>query len=198
MPMRGAHNHVPTVCEQVQVGLTITVLLHRGLGHVSMPSDLHAVVKCTCNSSGEDILVVAPSFTCKWKLHSTHQWQSTELPWLTTHTDELLLCCGEQFATGRSWPKIYPKLHVHVCGNTQAVICSVHVYAPLHVVWLESGAIADHVVVGGGDCTLTHVLADQKEVVPANTDTHTQEAYVVVFHTTSHSTVNVRQSREQY
>jgi len=74
---------------------------------------------------------------------------------------------------------------------THRVICSVHVYAPLHVVWLESGAIVDHIVVGGGDCTLTHMLADQKEVVPANTDTHTQEVYVVVFHTTSNSTVNV-------
>ena len=55
---------------------------------------------------------------------------------------------------------LWYNVHVQLYHWLQVVTRNIHAYTPLHVVWLESGIIIDHVVVGGGDCALTHMLTD--------------------------------------
>ena len=53
-------------------------------------------------------------------------------------------------------------------------------YAPLHVIRFKSRVVIHHVVMCGGDGTLTDMLADEEEIVPADGKRHISATRSVV------------------
>ena len=53
-------------------------------------------------------------------------------------------------------------------------------YAPLHVIRFKSRVVIHHVVMCGGDGTLADMLADEEEIIPADSKRHTSAMRSVV------------------